>query len=141
MPFASFFPAALPISPSHWSSTPLPPGSLLTSLSLPPLRSPPLSPDPAGSPQEEASLVEHVAKLAPSPGQLEEAGQLCELLVLLGHFEDAKVLQQEMAKWLAAHQVGGVRGRERERHQGGKKTSLRPECAYILPERALLAAG
>ena len=68
---------------------------------------PPLPLPPAGSPQEEASLVEHVGKLAPSPGTLAEAGQLCELLVLLGHFEDARTLQRELARWMALHQVCG----------------------------------
>lgn len=61
-----------------------------------------------GSPQEEASLGEHIGKLAPSRGQLEEAGQLCELLILLEHFEDARTLQQEMGRWLALHQEAAL---------------------------------
>ena len=63
----------------------------------------------SGSPQEEASLVEHVGKLVPGAAALTEAGQLCELLVLLGHFEDARVLQRELAKWLSEHKVGSGR--------------------------------
>lgn len=59
----------------------------------------------AGSPQEEVALVEHLGKLAPTAAQLEEAGQLGELLILLGHFVDARTLQQELGKWLAQHQV------------------------------------
>ena len=62
----------------------------------------------SGSPQEEASLVEHVGKLVPGAAALTEAGQLCELLVLLGHFEDARVLQRELAKWLSEHKVGSL---------------------------------
>ena len=54
--------------------------------------------------------MEHVGKLVPGPATLSEAGQLCELLVMLGHYEDAKVLQKELAKWLTLHQVGRATG-------------------------------
>ena len=37
-----------------------------------------------GSPEEERALGQHIAALAPSPKQLSEAGQLAELLTLLG---------------------------------------------------------
>ena len=47
-----------------------------------------------------------MGKLVPGAATLKEAGQLCELLVLLGHFEDAKVLQRELAQWLSQHNVG-----------------------------------
>ena len=56
-----------------------------------------------GSPQEEASLVEHLTKLGPSLGQLEEGGQLCELIILLGHLDDARTLQLELSRWAAEH--------------------------------------
>lgn len=52
-------------------------------------------------------LVEHVRGLGPSPSQLSEAGQLSETLVMLGHFDDARVLQQELSSWQALHQVRG----------------------------------
>ena len=75
----------------------------------PPLGMTSLSPSsllsPSGSPQEEASLIEHVGKLTPAASTLAEAGHLSELLVLLRHFEDAKTLQQELARWMAKHQV------------------------------------
>ncbi|GFR43049.1 hypothetical protein Agub_g4055, partial [Astrephomene gubernaculifera] len=58
----------------------------------------------AGSPLEEASLVSHVHSLAPRPAVLEEAGQLGELLVLLGHAGDAALLQRAVAGWQAAYQ-------------------------------------
>ncbi|GIL52022.1 hypothetical protein Vafri_7984, partial [Volvox africanus] len=57
-----------------------------------------------GSPLEEASLVSHVHGLAPRAVVLEEAGQLGELLVLLGHQEDARTLQRAIASWQAAYQ-------------------------------------
>ena len=46
-----------------------------------------------GSPEEEAALVSHIASLATTPRQCTEAGQLTELLVLLGHEGDARRLQ------------------------------------------------
>ncbi|PNH07535.1 Elongator complex protein 1 [Tetrabaena socialis] len=57
-----------------------------------------------GSPLEEASLVAHVHGLAPRAAQLEEAGQLAELLVLLGHADDARLLQRTVAAWQAAYE-------------------------------------
>ncbi|KAG1673002.1 hypothetical protein FOA52_005932 [Chlamydomonas sp. UWO 241] len=56
-----------------------------------------------GSPQEEAALVELLTKTVPSADQLSESGQLTELLVTLGHFDDARTLQRELGAWLAAH--------------------------------------
>ncbi|GIL71049.1 hypothetical protein Vretimale_4117 [Volvox reticuliferus] len=56
-----------------------------------------------GSPLEEASLVSHVHGLAPRAVVLEEAGQLGELLVLLGHQEDARTIQRAIASWQAAY--------------------------------------
>jgi hypothetical protein len=35
---------------------------------------------------------------------LEEAGQLAELLMLLGHLADARLLQQQLSAWAARHQ-------------------------------------
>jgi hypothetical protein len=57
-----------------------------------------------GGPQEEAQLGEHLAQLGPSPALLEEAGQLAELLVLLGHLADARLLQRQLSGWAALHQ-------------------------------------
>ncbi|GLI58497.1 hypothetical protein VaNZ11_000228 [Volvox africanus] len=57
-----------------------------------------------GSPLEEASLVSHVHGLAPRAVVLEQAGQLGELLVVLGHQEDARTLQRAIASWQAAYQ-------------------------------------
>ncbi len=59
----------------------------------------------SGGPREEASLVDLLSKLCPSDDVLKEAGQLCEMLVFLGHFGDARTLQRHVAKWSAAHQV------------------------------------
>ncbi|KXZ43844.1 hypothetical protein GPECTOR_79g123 [Gonium pectorale] len=57
-----------------------------------------------GSPLEEASLVSHCHSLAPRAATLEEAAQLSELLVLLGHDDDARLLQRAVAAWQAAYQ-------------------------------------
>ncbi|KAG2485392.1 hypothetical protein HYH03_015878 [Edaphochlamys debaryana] len=57
-----------------------------------------------GSALEEASLVSHLHSLAPRPSALSEAGQLLELLVLLGHAGDARTLQRALAGWQAAYQ-------------------------------------
>ena len=47
------------------------------------------------------------------PGRcLEECGQLTELLVLLGHIQDAQLLQKSAAAWLALHEVGRAGGGE-----------------------------
>ncbi|DBA88250.1 hypothetical protein WJX77_011440 [Trebouxia sp. C0004] len=58
-----------------------------------------------GSPEEERALGQHIAALAPSPKQLTEAGQLAELLTLLGHEADARVLQQQLSSLLAEQQA------------------------------------
>jgi hypothetical protein len=57
----------------------------------------------AGSPQEEAALRLHLAGLGPQGHSLEEAGQLGELLCMLGHLDDAQKLQRALAAWQAAH--------------------------------------
>ena len=46
-----------------------------------------------GGAGEEAALAAHLAALAPPPRALAEAAQLAELLVLLGHEADARLLQ------------------------------------------------
>lgn len=58
-----------------------------------------------GSANEENALIEHLLGLAPAGYLLEEAGQLCEVLVLLGHFKDALVLQRQLSAWTRLHQV------------------------------------
>ncbi|KAG2431603.1 hypothetical protein HYH02_013296 [Chlamydomonas schloesseri] len=58
-----------------------------------------------GSPMEEASLCAHLHSLAPRPSTLTEAGQLLELLVMLGHPDDARALQRAVAGWQAAYQA------------------------------------
>lgn len=58
-----------------------------------------------GSPQEEAALALHVSALAPSPEALRDAGQLAELLVLLGHARDASLLQAALSALAAAQAV------------------------------------
>lgn len=55
-----------------------------------------------GSAGEEAALVKHVMGLGPQAHALAEAGQLGELLCLLGHWEDAAKLQQRVSGWQAA---------------------------------------
>lgn len=50
-----------------------------------------------GGPNEQAALVAHIAELQPRPQHLVEAAQLCELLILLGHEADARILQQVSA--------------------------------------------
>ncbi|GBF99867.1 hypothetical protein Rsub_12507 [Raphidocelis subcapitata] len=57
----------------------------------------------AGSPEEEAALREHLAGLGPPRHALEEAGQLTELLCVLGHAEDAQKLQSAVAAWQSGH--------------------------------------
>ena len=58
-----------------------------------------------GSPQEEAALAAHIRALAPGPAALAEAGQLAELLVLLQHEADARLLQAALADLVAAQAV------------------------------------
>ncbi|KAI8469194.1 MAG: IKI3 family-domain-containing protein [Monoraphidium minutum] len=57
----------------------------------------------AGSPEEERALREHLAGLGPPDHSLEEAGQITELLCVLGHAEDGRRLQQAVAAWQAEH--------------------------------------
>lgn len=58
-----------------------------------------------GSPEEERALGQHIAALAPSPKQLTETSQLTELLTLLGHESDARVLQQQLSLLLTEQQA------------------------------------
>ncbi|KAA6419594.1 MAG: elongator complex 1-like [Trebouxia sp. A1-2] len=58
-----------------------------------------------GSPEEERALGQHIAALAPSTKQLTEAGQLAELLTLLGHEADARVLQQQLSSLVTEQQA------------------------------------
>jgi hypothetical protein len=57
----------------------------------------------AGSPEEEEGLREHLAGLGPPRHALEEAGQLTELLCVLGHVDDAQKLQSAVAAWQSGH--------------------------------------
>ena len=75
----------------------MPPFSLTPCLAAPPR---------AGSPQEEASLAQHLLGLCPPGHALEEGCQLAELLVVLGHEGDARMLQAQLAAWVAQHKVG-----------------------------------
>lgn len=56
-----------------------------------------------GSPAEESALCTHLAGLSPAKHNLEDAGQLAELLCLLGHLQDARLLQQRVAEWQQAY--------------------------------------
>ncbi len=47
-----------------------------------------------GGPGEDKALAAHILELQPRAQLLAEAAQLCELLILLGHEADARVLQQ-----------------------------------------------
>ena len=58
-----------------------------------------------GSPEEEAALAAHIAALAPTRAALAALGELSEVLVLLGHTQDARVLQAAMAALLASQEV------------------------------------
>lgn len=55
----------------------------------------------------------HITALAPSAQALTEVGQLTELLVLLGHADDARVLQAAISALVAAQ---GVRGHWMDPH-------------------------
>lgn len=55
-----------------------------------------------GSANEEAALVAHLRSLAPVASVLAQAGQLAELLCLLGQFDDARTLQQHVGAWQAS---------------------------------------
>lgn len=61
-----------------------------------------------GSAGEEGALVEHLRGLGPPDFSLEHGGALAELLIVLGHFEDAKKLQTQLASWLSLHHQVGV---------------------------------
>jgi elongator complex protein 1 len=52
----------------------------------------------AGSPTEERDLALHVIALAPVNKTLEEIGELLELLVSLGHEDDARALQRVVSE-------------------------------------------
>ena len=58
-----------------------------------------------GSPEEEAALASHIGAMAPTPASLAALGELSEALVLLGHAEDARVLQAAMAALVSAQEV------------------------------------
>lgn len=47
----------------------------------------------------------HITALAPSAQALAETGQLAELLVLLGHADDARLLQAAISGLVAAQAV------------------------------------
>lgn len=51
-----------------------------------------------GTPQEENALAQHLMQLAPSQQRTSEAGQLGEVLVLLGQLHTAAVLQQSLSE-------------------------------------------
>ncbi|CAD7702171.1 unnamed protein product [Ostreobium quekettii] len=57
-----------------------------------------------GSPEEEATLCAHLINLCPTRQMCEEVGQLTELLILLGHERDARVLQQSLGALVSAQQ-------------------------------------
>jgi hypothetical protein len=61
-----------------------------------------------GSPEEEAALASHIGALAPTHASLAALGELSEALVLLGHAEDARLLQAAMAALVAAQEVRGM---------------------------------
>ena len=56
-----------------------------------------------GSPEEEAQLGRHLLSLAPLPGVCTEVGQLVEVLVMLGHEEDAVTLHRSLKTLIDAH--------------------------------------
>lgn len=51
-----------------------------------------------GSPEEEAQLAGYILSLVPLPSLCLEIGQLSELLVLVGHEDDAAILQSTMKR-------------------------------------------
>ena len=65
-----------------------------------------------GSPEEEAALVSHIASLAQSAKQCTEAGQLAELLVLLGHEADARRIQSLLSAVIAQQQAAAERAQQ-----------------------------
>ncbi len=56
-----------------------------------------------GSPEEEAQLGRHVLSLAPLPNLCTEVGQLVEVLVVLGHEEDASTLHRSLKALIDTH--------------------------------------
>ena len=56
----------------------------------------------AGGAAEEAGLAELLTSLAPSAATLTSTGELAELLILLGHEDDARLLQAALADLVAA---------------------------------------
>lgn len=56
----------------------------------------------AGAPGEAADLAKLLLTLGPRRHELEQAGALAELLVLLGHAEDAAALQRTVGVWATA---------------------------------------
>ena len=58
-----------------------------------------------GTPDEEAQLARHLLSLAPLANVCLEVGQLTEVLVMLGHEEDAATLQQRLKSLIDAQKV------------------------------------
>jgi len=56
-----------------------------------------------GSPEEEAQLGRHVLSLAPLPNLCTEVGQLVEVLVMLGHEDDAATLHKSLKILIDTH--------------------------------------
>jgi len=54
----------------------------------------------AGAANEEAKLLDHISSLGPMELTLTETGALAEMLVMLGHRQDAVVLQRVVGQWL-----------------------------------------
>jgi elongator complex protein 1 len=70
----------------------------------------------AGGPTEERDLANHLASGGVAgdllaPGALEHVGELSELLVVLGHAEDAATLQGAVSAAIAAHQKASAEAR------------------------------
>jgi elongator complex protein 1 len=70
----------------------------------------------AGGPTEERDLANHLASGGVAgdllaPGALEHVGELSELLVVLGHAEDAAKLQGAVSAAIAAHQKASAEAR------------------------------
>ncbi|KAK9859824.1 hypothetical protein WJX84_001803 [Apatococcus fuscideae] len=54
-----------------------------------------------GSPHEQVALAHHITSLAVSPEDCNSSSQLTELLILLGHQQDAQLLQQRLSQLIA----------------------------------------
>jgi elongator complex protein 1 len=77
----------------------------------------------AGGPTEERDLANHLASGGVAgdllaPGALEHVGELSELLVVLGHAEDAATLQGAVSAAIAAHHKASCRGAKSARRAG-----------------------